>query len=122
MEQRPDPHLKGRVNEGLILQFYQVPFGREAVGKGRQVREVGEGALEQTAVDVWVSVAVDGKGPLLFLPVGDHQYLTGDDLSFPPEHGIVAQQLPDRQAMLGSDGGQSLSGPDHMGLPRVLDD
>lgn len=106
------PHLFGRIHQGHVVQRGELPQGGGLVGEGEQAAEIGEGALEQGAVDVGVGVSVDGEGPLFLLAVGEDQLLPWKDAVLPRQRGVVAEQGLDSQAVGLSDGEERIAGAD----------
>ena len=69
--------LAGGGEQGVVFQRQQAAGGGDAVGKGSQVGHIGKLGGEQGAVDVGIGVAVERRGPQLFVKIGDHQVLAG---------------------------------------------
>ena len=120
VEDGDHPALEGGVHQGFVPERDQFPLVK-SVGKGCNLRQVGQGGPEQIPVDVGVCVGVDGKGPPGPGGVFYHDDLSGVDQVPALKGGVVAQQLGYRGVVHLGDGVQRVPRPDGVGQLRVLD-
>lgn len=97
-------------------------MGCDAIGKGRQIGEKGQLALQKALVNKGIGVAVDGQGAPFLPLVAQYEGLPRENELFPPQIGIVPQKLPDGEPVGGGDGGQSVPRPDGVYLGGIADD
>lgn len=116
VHQRGHAALLRHSDQLRIVQIYQAAVFCDTVGEGSHVRQVGEGGAQQRPVDKGIGIAVDGKGPLFFLPVGDDQSLPGVNGLAAAQDRIVALKLPHGQTILLCDRRKSLTGLHRMHL------
>ena len=94
LRERGEVHERGRAvlsgggEQPFVRKRQQRAVDVDAVGKGREVGEIGQRGVEQAAADEGVAVGVDGECARGRVVVGDDERLPGVGALRPPRAGL----------------------------------